>query len=133
MKKEERLALAESYFIRIGDGHEHAISRPNIKSGEGDRVDRTLRAMVERANHNGDCIINVGNGYYRPIPGDLVDETEFREYISREDSRFAKICGKIVSMRFAFEAKRKEIAYAKQQAERKKGNLETSKRIRKFV
>lgn len=36
--------------------------------------DRQFRRKVEEANRNGDCIINVGNGYYRPVPGDTTDE-----------------------------------------------------------
>ena len=43
--------------------------------------DRKFRKMVESANNEGDCIINVGNGYYRPVPGDPVDEKELQEYL----------------------------------------------------
>ena len=60
---------AMDYFSRISDGHGNAIQRPWNRV-----VDRCLRKMIERANNNGDCIINVGNGIYRPIPGDPVDE-----------------------------------------------------------
>ena len=38
--------------------------------------DRILRKQIETANTKDDCIINVGNGYYKPVPGDPVDEKE---------------------------------------------------------
>lgn len=63
---------AEDYFNRIPDGHRNAIQRPAEPS-----VDRVFRSMVEKANCNGDCIINVGKGVFRPIPGDPVDEARF--------------------------------------------------------
>lgn len=63
---------AEDYFHRICDGHRNAIQRPADPS-----VDRIFRNMVEKANCNGDCIINVGKGVFRPIPGDPVDEAAF--------------------------------------------------------
>ena len=66
---------AMDYFVRIPDGHKNAIQRPWNRV-----VDRCLRGMIEKANNNGDCIINVGNGIYRPIPGDPVDEKELDEY-----------------------------------------------------
>lgn len=49
---------AKEYFDRIPDGHKNAIQRPWNRS-----VDRNLRSMIERANNNGDCIINVGRGH----------------------------------------------------------------------
>lgn len=45
--------------------------------------DRKLRKQIETANTKDDCIINVGNGYYRPVPGDPVDEKELDEYLSK--------------------------------------------------
>lgn len=108
--------LAMSYFNRIPDGRRYAIARPYDPS-----VDRTLRDMINKANKNGDCIIDVGNVYYRPIPGNAVDEKEFKEYIGHNDSKALDVLAKNTCMREAFESKRKEIAYAKQQAERKKG------------
>ena len=70
---------AMDYFSRISDGHKNAIQRPWNRV-----VDRCLRKMIEKANNNGDCIINVGNGIYRPIPGDPVDEKELNEYLGKE-------------------------------------------------
>ena len=60
-------------------GHARPLLRPT-KSYE----DRALRKNIEDANRNGDCIINVGAGYYRPIPGDPVDEKELNEYLAQE-------------------------------------------------
>lgn len=117
--KENVKALAESYFVRISDGHDHAIKRPNINSDLGQSIDRALRRMVEFANQNGDCIINVGNGYYRPVPGDLVDEMELREYLAKDHSRSDNINLKIACMCQAFEMRRRETEYAKQQREGK--------------
>ena len=76
---------------------------------------------MEEANHNGDCIINVGNGYYRPIPGDLVDELELKEYISKDDSRADKLWSKIYNMRTAFDNWRKEAAYEQQRQGSQRG------------
>ena len=50
-----------------------------------------------------DCIINVGNGYYRPVPGDLTDEAELKEYLAKELSRARKIQSKRLAMRLTFE------------------------------
>lgn len=50
-------------------------------------VDRQLRKMIERENCNGDCIINVGYGIFRPIPGDPEDERALKEYLGTELSR----------------------------------------------
>lgn len=63
---------------------------------------------MEDANNKGDCIINVGSGYYRPLPNDEVDEKEFKEYLAKELSRARKIQVKRLRMKMAFE-KRKEL------------------------
>ena len=118
---------AESYFIRIADGHEHAIQRPSLHTEFGERADRLLRKMVEDANHTGDCIINVGNGYYRPIPGNVVDEKEFHEYINKDSSRKEALSDKINAMQEAFENRRKEGTYARQQKQGKTGRTGSSK------
>lgn len=84
---------ASDYFNRIPDGHKNAMHRPWNRS-----VDRVLRVMIERANNNGDRIINVGNGIYRAMPGDPVDQKEFHEYIGKEKSRAKSILLKVGSM-----------------------------------
>lgn len=110
-RKEEALGKlfeqAEEYFKRIPDGHRNAIQRP------WDRlVDRSLRKMIEKANNNGDCIINVGNGIYRPIPGDPVDEKELNEYLNKELHRARAIQLKRLCMKKTFEGWRNSAAYA---------------------
>lgn len=65
--------------------------------------DRKFRKMVESANNEGDCIINVGNGYYRPVPGDPVDEKELDEYLSKELHRARAILKKRLNMKMTFE------------------------------
>lgn len=96
-------SLAAQLFSRIPDGHANPLRRPSDSY-----TDRVLRRMVEDANNSGDCIINVGSGYYRPLPGDEVDEKEFHEYLNKELSRARKIQVKRLRMKIAFE-KRKEL------------------------
>ncbi len=91
------MGKATVLFNMIPDGHSEPLKRPSNRY-----VDRVLRSMVEKANKTGDCIINVGNGYYRPIPGDLVDEKELDEYLNSELSRARKILHKRMCMRKAF-------------------------------
>lgn len=98
---------AKEYFDRIPDGHENAIQRPWNRI-----VDRSLRKMIEKANNNGDCIINVGNGIYRPIPGDPVDEKELSEYLGKELHRARAIQIKRLTMKQTFEGWRNSAAYA---------------------
>ena len=95
-------SLAAQLFSRIPDGHANPLRRPSDSY-----TDRVLRRMVEDANNNGDCIINVGSGYYRPLPNDEVDEKELHEYLNKELSRARKILKKRLAMKIAFE-KRKE-------------------------
>ena len=52
-------------------GHANAVQRP-----ANPVEDRILRGKIEKANRSDDCIINVGHGYYRPVPGDATDESE---------------------------------------------------------
>lgn len=88
---------AEDYFERISDGHANPTARPSDPS-----TDRELRKMVEIANQNGDCIINSGNGYYRPVPGDGVDTVELNLYLAKELKRARAIQLKRLSMKEAF-------------------------------
>ena len=108
MDKKTVQTIARGYFDRIVSGHRNAVQRPDISVPGNERIDRTLRRLVEKANHEGDCIVNVGRGYYRPIPGDPTDELEFKEYIRLEDSRADKLWGKVYSMKTAFENWQKE-------------------------
>ena len=68
-----------------------------------DLEDRALRRKIEIANNEGDCIINVGNGYYRPVPGDEIDEKELNEYLAKELHRARTIQKKRLAMQMAFE------------------------------
>lgn len=94
----------KGYMKTINDipyGHARPLLRPT-KSYE----DRALRKNIEDANRNGDCIINVGAGYYRPIPGDPVDEKELNEYLAQELHRARAIQSKRLAMKLAFERRR---------------------------
>ena len=98
---------AKEYFDRIPDGHKNAIQRPWNRS-----VDRSLMKMIERANNNGDCIINVGEGIYRPIPGDPVDEKELKKYLNKELHRARAIQLKRLCMKKTFEGWKDSAAYS---------------------
>lgn len=89
-------------IIDIPYGHKNKLQRP-FDSYE----DRVLRKQIAKANNEGDCIINVGSGYYRPIPGDEIDEKEFKEYLEKELSRARATLKKRLSMKMTFERWRK--------------------------
>lgn len=89
---------AQELFERIPYGHREPLRRPSRES-----VDRVLRDLVNGANKSGDCIINVGEGYYRPVPGDVVDHKEFTEYVNKELQRARDILLKRKSMLNAFD------------------------------
>lgn len=99
--------FAKSIFDRIGDGHLNAVGRP-----DDDIIDRYLRRLIEHENHNGDCIIAGRTGYYRPIPGDSIDEAEYKLYLNSDRSRINKLTSKQTCMRMAFEMRRLEIWFA---------------------
>ena len=83
---------------KIPYGHEHPLQRP------ADRYkDRALRKQIEEANKSGDCIINNGTGYYRPVPGDTTDEAELNVYLAKELHRARAIQLKRLSMKATFE------------------------------
>ena len=79
-------------------GHVNLLQRPSNTV-----EDRILRKQIEIANSKDDCIINVGNGYYRPVPGDPVDEKELDEYLSKELHRARVIQKKRLCMKMTFE------------------------------
>ena len=89
---------AQEYFGRIPDGHRYAIHRPADMS-----VDRAFRKLIEAANNNGDCIVNNGDGVFRPIPGDPVDEKAFHEYLGKELHRARAIQYKRMCMKTTFD------------------------------
>lgn len=120
-KQTDAREIARGYFNRLTSGHKNTVSRPDLSLPGNESIDRQLRLLVEEANHNGDCIINVGNGYYRPIPGDPVDELEFKEYVSKDDSRAGKLWDKIYNMKIAFDNWRKEAAHEQQRQGSQRG------------
>lgn len=82
-------------------GHRNPMTRP-----ANPYEDRNLRRNIEKANNDGDCIINVGNGYYRPVPGDPTDEKELTEYLNKDLSRARAILKKRLAMKLTFERRR---------------------------
>lgn len=86
-----RKTRAEELFDRIRTGKENAMRVPNNFTA--------FRALVAEANKSGDCIINTGNGYYRPGPD---DEDELKHYLFRELHRADEITDKVDAMREAY-------------------------------
>ena len=74
---------ADEIFAKIGTGHANAIRGVTQTKG--------LRKIIQNANKTGDCIINVGNGYYRPDPTDPTDCAEMEHYIASELHRAREI------------------------------------------
>ena len=89
MGKENKEAknTAEGIFGRITSGRGNAIQRPERTNSFWESVDRCLRDMVNKSNKNGDCIINVGNGYYRPRPGVEIEKMELYMYLREETQK----------------------------------------------
>lgn len=106
---------AEDYFNRIPDGHRNAIQRPC-----NENIDRILRAMIEKANGSGDCIINIGEGIYRPIPGDPVDEAELDKYLAKDLHRARAILFKGKCMRQTFDSWKSDAEYAEAVREKRR-------------
>lgn len=86
---------AQLLFDAIGEGPKRAIRRP-----KNQRIDRALRKLISEANSTGDCIINDGNGYYRPGED---DDIAFEEYIAKERHRAHEILRKVSRMEKAFD------------------------------
>ena len=89
----EEKSEAEILFDKIGTGIARAVKRPKGK------VDRELRKLISTANKTGDCIINMGFGYFRPGPD---DEDDLRHYLWSELHRAEVIEEKVQSMREAY-------------------------------
>ena len=86
----EEKSQAQRLFDMIGEGVGHAVSRPKDPA-----VDRRLRQLVSEANSTGDCIINMGFGYYRPGDDDSV---EAEVYFASERHRARAILRKVRKM-----------------------------------
>ena len=100
--------MAQAIFDRITSGAGNAVGRPAVVDKNNSTIDRALRELVEQASRNGDCIINAGDGYFRPIPGNTVDEYYFHEYIAKEKSRMKELDKKISAMDTTYEMWKKE-------------------------
>ena len=100
--------MAQAIFDRITSGAGNAVGRPAVIDKNNSTIDRALRELVEQANRNGDCIINAGEGYFRPIPGNAVDEYHFHEYMAKEKSRLKELDKKIGAMETTYEMWKKE-------------------------
>ena len=85
--------LAEILFDMIGK-YDKPIKRPKNPS-----VDRIFRQLIADANNNGDCIINNGEGYYRPGKDDFV---QVADYLLREQAKATEIIDKCIAMRQAY-------------------------------
>ena len=80
MKKQNN--ASEEIFSQIGVGKNASVQRPqNVID------DRRLRKRIELAQANGDIIINVGRGYYRPDLNVPEEAEEFHHYINAKKSR----------------------------------------------
>ena len=100
--------MAQTIFDRITSGGGNAVGRPAVIDKNNSTIDRALRELVEQANRNGDCIINAGEGYFRPIPGNTIDEYYFHEYLVKEKSRVKELNKKISTMETTYEMWKKE-------------------------
>lgn len=86
---------AERLFDRIRTGSEHALKRP-----KDPKVDRQLRRLISEANMSGeDCIINSGNGYYRP---GAEDRAALEIYLKKEMHRIRELKLKALRMSLAY-------------------------------
>ena len=90
----EEKSEAEILFDRIRIGSEHALKRP-----KDPKVDRRLRQLIADANMNGDCIINSGNGYYRP---GAEDRAALEIYLKKEMHRIRELKLKALRMSLAY-------------------------------
>ena len=88
--------LSEIWFDQI-DRHSRPLKRPASQ-----RVDRAFRRRVEEANLHGDCIINNGEGYFRPSPDDSEGRYAYALYRTRELKKAKAIIEKISAMDKAF-------------------------------
>ena len=82
--------------MNIPIGHKNAIRAPK----EGNRW---FRQSIEELNNNGDFIINLGDGYFRPDPTDKLDVLMFNQYIRQEIARARSCLSKAEKMKEAFD------------------------------
>lgn len=80
-------------FKMIPTGSENILYVPND--------DSYFRKLVQNANNNGDCIINIRNGYFRPSKSET-DARMVDAYIAREMHRAISIIKKCKAMRLSY-------------------------------
>jgi len=95
---------AKELFDLIGYGKHASVKVDNKNS-------REFRAMVTEANMNGDCIINVGGGYYRPDRNNPEERAEAEHYFASEFHRAREIQNKCYAMKKAFENNYEQISF----------------------
>lgn len=85
----------KEWINKIPVGHEHPVKRPLGNPS----LDRKLRAAIEQANRNGDCIINIGSGYFRPDLNDEIDGAYLAAYLTKEAAKSETMYKKHETMR----------------------------------
>ncbi len=87
---------AQQLFDSIGYGKRYSVKVDSRNS-------REFRALVTEANLNGDCIINVGGGYYRPDKDNPIERAEAEHYFASEMHRANEIRKKCLKMQQSFQ------------------------------
>ena len=77
---------AQTLFSLIPTGSQTPLKRPKNAN-----VDRQLRKLIEEANNNGDIIINIGKGYFRPDLSNAFDRLALNTYINSIKSRIGSL------------------------------------------
>lgn len=90
------MEYVETLFNRIPDGSDKPLYVDNRNVA--------FRERVAEANRNGDVIINIHGGYFRPIPGQ--DDDLVEHYFARELKRARSIQYKRLKMKEAWNDKR---------------------------
>lgn len=78
----DKTYVVKDLFAQIGVGKKNILKRPGNSYD-----DRILRKKIQEAQESGDIIINVGEGYYRPILAIPEEKLEFEHYINSKKSR----------------------------------------------
>lgn len=92
--RKEADMTAQELFCRIGYGKQNAVRRP-----ADSYTDRKLRRLIEKANQNGDCVINCRDGYYRPRLDIEEERHELSHYLAAELHRGRAILYKRKNMK----------------------------------
>lgn len=95
------MGTVNSLFERIPNGSEDPLKVPG-----GSIESREFRKEVAHANRSGDCIINLGSGYYRPVP--FEDDKDVEMYLASELHRARAILYKRAKMKESYNRRRIE-------------------------